>query len=124
MSNSTPAVGTIGWHDLTVEDAEQMRDFYSAVVGWKSEPVDMGDYNDFNMIAPASGEPTGGVCHKRGSNEDLPTQWLMYVNVDDLDQSMTTCRELGGEIISGPKAHLRRISPSIIPRRSQGRKSF
>ena len=27
----------------------------SAVVGWKPEPVDVGGYSDFNMIAPEAG---------------------------------------------------------------------
>jgi large conductance mechanosensitive channel protein len=32
---TAPAPGSIGWLDLTVEDAPRLRDFYSAVVGWK-----------------------------------------------------------------------------------------
>jgi uncharacterized protein len=34
--------GTVAWHDITVPDAERLRDFYAAVVGWRPEPVDMG----------------------------------------------------------------------------------
>jgi len=70
----TDEVGSIGWTDLTVTDAEAIRKFYSAVVGWKADPVDMGGYNDFNMTPPASGEAVAGVCHARGGNTDLPTQ--------------------------------------------------
>ena len=33
--------GTFGWHDLTVEDAPAIRDFYVEVVGWKSSGVSM-----------------------------------------------------------------------------------
>ena len=32
-----PAVGTIGWKDLTVENAERVRDFYMGVAGWTAE---------------------------------------------------------------------------------------
>ena len=32
-----PPVGTIGWTDLTVPDADGLRDFYSAVVGWGAD---------------------------------------------------------------------------------------
>lgn len=39
--------GKIFWHDLTVEDAEQIKDFYCSVVGWTFEIVDQGAYNDF-----------------------------------------------------------------------------
>lgn len=33
-------VGKIGWIDMTVDDAEGVRDFYKHVVGWGSEDVD------------------------------------------------------------------------------------
>lgn len=95
--------GSITWADLTVENAERVRDFYSAVVGWTASGVDMGGYDDFNMTDPETGTPVAGVCHARGGNADLPPVWLIYVNVEDLDKSMARCNELGGQVISGPK---------------------
>ena len=95
--------GTIGWVDLTVPNAVQVRDFYSRVVGWRAEPVDMNGYSDFNMCDPASGTPRAGVCHARGGNADLPPVWLIYVNVADLDASLAGCLELGGAVVGGTK---------------------
>ena len=43
---------------LTVVDAESVRDFYAAVVGWNVEPVDLEGYQDFTMIAPDTGVAT------------------------------------------------------------------
>ncbi len=91
-------VGTIGWTDLTVGNAEEIRKFYSDVVGWTSDPVDMGGYNDFNMNAPATNETIAGICHARGSNADLPAQWILYITVENLDHSAARCQELGGKI--------------------------
>lgn len=96
--------GTIVWIDLTAENAEQLRDFYHEVVGWQPSPVDMGEYNDFVMNRPGSGDAAAGVCHARGPNADLPAQWLVYISVGDLDQSMAQCRELGGKVIAGPNS--------------------
>lgn len=105
MSPTKPTdIGTIGWTDLTVHDAEEIRDFYSRVVGWKPQPVPMGGYSDFNMTAPASGEPRAGICHKRGLNADLPSQWLIYITVADLNASIARCKELGGDVVSGPRS--------------------
>ena len=95
-------VGTIGWTDLTVENAEEIGTFYSEVVGWKVAPVDMGGYDDFTMAPPAGGEAVAGVCHARGVNTGLPTQWLMYVTVADIAASARRCEELAGTILSGP----------------------
>lgn len=98
-----PAAGTIGWIDLTVDDAERLRDFYAEVTGWRPEPVVMGGYDDFNMVAPGSGEPAAGICHARGGNAGLPAVWMVYIVVEDLDASVGACRRGGGEVIAGPR---------------------
>lgn len=97
-----PKIGYISWHDLTVDDAETVSDFYSQVVGWSRQAFDMKGYNDYVMNAP-DGNPAGGVCHARGGNADLPPQWLMYITVEDLDKSIAKCIELGGKIIGGKR---------------------
>ena len=98
------AVGTIGWRDLTVADAAAVRDFYKRVVGWETQDVDMGGYSDFTMTSPETGEGVAGVCHARGGNKGLPPQWLMYIVVADIEESMASCTELGGEVVAGPKS--------------------
>ena len=96
-------VGTIGWTDLTVEDAERIRDFYARVVGWSPSPVAMEGYDDFNMNTPSGGQPTAGICHARGPNADLPPQWMIYIVVEDVDRSVARCTELGGRVVTGPR---------------------
>ncbi len=96
-------VGRIGWIDMTVDNAAETRDFYAAVVGLVPQPVSMGDYDDFNMTLPESGEPAAGICHARGSNAELPAGWLIYFTVDDVDASARACVEQGGEIVVEPK---------------------
>lgn len=95
--------GSIIWADLTIPDAEKVKNFYSSVIGWKSEPVSMGDYNDFSMNSPESGRTMAGICHSRGVNADLPPQWLIYFTVQDVDKSAELCEKNGGKIIAGPR---------------------
>ena len=104
MRTITPRVGTILWRDLTVDDAARVREFYEKVIGWQSSPVDMGGYADFNMSPPDSAEPVAGICHARGSNANLPPQWLIYIVVEDLDESIEACEEMGGRVISPPRS--------------------
>ena len=99
----SPAAGTIAWRDLTVPNADSIRAFYEQVVGWKSSPVDLGSYSDFEMLQPASGESVAGICHARGTNADLPPQWLMYVIVADVAASAVRCIELGGQVLVAPR---------------------
>jgi len=103
MSQKPPA-GTVAWTDLTVPDAEEIRDFYAEVVGWTSDPVDMGEYSDFNMIVPSTSEPAAGICHAKGVNADLPPAWMIYLVVEELDVSLAAVKERGGTILVGPKS--------------------
>lgn len=100
---SKPKIGAITWTDLTVKPAIKVRDFYAAVVGWKFSEVDMGGYRDFCMNQPGNSQPVAGVCHARGENADLPPQWLIYINVASLKQSLATCRRRGGKIVGPPR---------------------
>jgi len=103
MSDPKPEVGSVAWVDLTVPEAETLRDFYRDVTGWNPKPVSMGDYSDYTMHTPASNHAVTGVCHARGGNAGLPAQWLIYIIVADLDASIARCVELGGKVIAGPK---------------------
>lgn len=96
-------IGAVTWIDLTIPDGEGVRDFYKNVVGWKTMDVSMGDYNDYYMRSPEDDVVRTGVCHQRGVNKDIPSAWIMYVNVADLDASMEAVKQGGGEIINGPR---------------------
>jgi len=95
-------VGSVGWVDLTVDDALTLRDFYSAVVGWSVENVPMGDYDDFCMKDPGGGT-RAGICHRRGPNSAVPAQWIAYFVVADLAQSLAEVAARGGTVVAPPR---------------------
>jgi hypothetical protein len=93
-----PAVGSIGWIDLTVEDAPRIRDFYKEIAGWTAQDVDMGGYADYAMVPPGGSAAVAGVCHARGQNTGLPVAWLIYVTVADVERAAKRVVELGGKL--------------------------
>ncbi|MEM9553202.1 MAG: VOC family protein [Acidobacteriota bacterium] len=99
MSEAKTTIGAIAWTDLTVPNADTVRDFYAAVVGWEPKGRDMGGYDDYEMLSPQSGETQAGICWARGANADLPATWLVYINVEDLDASVAKVTEAGGSIV-------------------------
>ena len=99
-----PSPGNIVWQDLTVPEAPAVRDFYCQVVGWSYTDHDMGEYNDFNIIHPETGHTVAGICHRQGPNANVPAQWLIYIVVDDVAGSAQRCRDLGGQVLDGPRA--------------------
>lgn len=95
-------LGTIGWTDITVEDAAPLRDFYAAVVGLETHETDMGGYSDFTLMVPGSGTPVAGVCHARGQNAGLPPVWLVYFTVADIEAAVAAAKARGATVITGP----------------------
>jgi molybdenum cofactor cytidylyltransferase len=96
-------MGTMVGFDLTVPAAETVRDFYAKVIGWIPEALDMGGYSDYFMKSADTGQIVAGVVHARGVNADLPAQWLTYIAVPDLEESMRRCLEGGGTLVTGIK---------------------
>jgi len=89
----------MSWHDLAVRDADTVRDWYCAVLGWRAVPVPMDGYDDYAMCPPGSDEPVAGICHARGANADLPAQWLIYSPVADLEVALEAAAR-GGKIVA------------------------
>ena len=102
MSDSVE-IGKIGWIDMTVDDASGVRDFYKAVVGWDTDEFDMGGYSDYVMKMPESGNGVAGICHAQGGNADLPSGWLIYIVVADVEKSAAACTANGGKIVLEPR---------------------
>lgn len=86
--------------DLTVPNADEVRDFYSAVAGWTVAPVDMDGYQDYCMVPRGAQVPVAGICHARGENAHLPAQWLIYISVVDLRASLDVALAKGGRIVA------------------------
>ena len=101
--NGNSEIGKILWQDLTVNNALEVRDFYQQIIGWDCMPEDMGGYNDYHMIVPATGDSVAGICHAQGENADIPPVWLVYINVEDVDLSAQKCKDLGGEVLVEPR---------------------
>lgn len=93
--------GKIVWIDLTVPNADRLRDFYSEVVGWQPQPVDMGDYSDYGMLS--GDEAVAGVCYARGPNANMPPVWMVYIQVESVAQCVEQCVALGGDVLDGPR---------------------
>lgn len=101
--NNKMPPGSVMWVDLTVPDAEKVKDFYKEVVNWNPQPLSMGEYDDYNMVMPGSEQPAAGICHSRGTNSKLPPYWMIYITIVNMEESLKKCAELGGKIIDGPK---------------------
>lgn len=102
MSDQKYKVGQFVWADLTTNQTESLKEFYKEVIGWQEFPVAMKDgeeeYNDYAMMIDEK-QPAGGICNKRGINANIPSQWIMYIAVEDVDITLKKALENGGKLI-------------------------
>ena len=97
--------GTINWTDLTVPNAEEVRDFYKNVIGWTEQAIPMKDgddeYNDFVMLHSEE-NAAGGICHSREPISAFRRSGF-HTSVWTRSKKKTLAVENGGEIL---KEHL------------------
>lgn len=102
MEDKQSKLGQIVWTDLTVENSTDLKDFYKEVIGWDVHNVTMKDgeeeYYDYAMMSSPE-NATGGVCTKRGVNKGIPSQWIIYISVENVAESLAKALEMGGKSI-------------------------
>lgn len=86
--------GAISWSELMTADPEAAVRFYGAVLGWKDDvmPMPQGNYH----VQMLDDRPVGGIMAL--PEPDVPTVWVYYMTVDDVDAVASRAVELGGKI--------------------------
>lgn len=94
--------GHFCWVELMSSDLSKSLPFYQEVVGWKSQPVSMGDFDYTFLAAPDAqeGEAIGGAVTKPAP--EIPDHWLPYVAVESVEATHAKALELGGSSCHGP----------------------
>ena len=88
------------WIELTTEDPGAARSFYAELFGWSFDEMPMDGGGVYAMFQPNAGGPGGGIMAKPCA--EVPTAWMPYVSVDDLETAVAKTTELGGKVHMGP----------------------
>lgn len=92
--------GAMCWNELACRDTEAATDFYTALLGWKSDTLTI-DGNEYTTVLVGD-RPNGGIYHMGGALEDSAPHWFVWFGVDDTDASVARLSELGGGIVRAP----------------------
>ena len=90
--------GSFIWCDLSAHRADQSRDFYRDMLGWKFE--DQGGYH----IAHNGKAPIAGHYQMPGKFIDMrmPAFWMSYIAVDDVAETVELANSMGAKVELGP----------------------
>lgn len=100
--------GRFVWYDLMTTDPDASREFYSQLFGWGTSQMDMGEMGLYTMVS-AGEQGLGGIV-PLGEADGVPSHWIAYISVDDLQAACRRVKELGGEVC---------VPPTDIPNEGQ-----
>jgi len=95
--------GALTWHELFTTDAPKAGRFYSEVIGWLLEPVDMGPMGVYTLLRrPGQSDNKGGMMAIGPHMVGAPSHWLTYFAVENVDASTERARSLGASVQAPP----------------------
>ncbi|MEI8254033.1 MAG: hypothetical protein WCJ30_00005, partial [Deltaproteobacteria bacterium] len=80
---------------------EKAKAFYAALFGWTFQDMDMGPGGKYRIIQ-LGGTGIGGIMKQPPGMENVPSHWLSYVSVPDVDASCAAAKGGGGQVPWGP----------------------
>jgi uncharacterized protein len=81
--------------ELNTTDVDKAKDFYGKLFDWKLEDVPIGDMT-YTMVRVGTGTE-GGIL--KNPMPGVPSFWLAYVLVDDIQAATAKAKSLGAAII-------------------------
>ena len=81
--------------ELTTDDVDKAKKFYSALFDWKLTDMPMPDGGTYTMIEV--GEGTGGGMFKNPM-PGVPPFWLAYIKVPDVEAATKKAEKLGAKV--------------------------
>jgi len=95
-----PKTGEVSWNELVTKDTKGAANFYGKLFGWQSTPftpqgIQPGaqPYNLFKLDPNSMG--VGGMMQV--PHPEMPSQWIPYVVVDNVDKSLADANKLGAK---------------------------
>lgn len=82
---------------LVTRDPEGSSKFYTDLLGWTTNTMQMPGGVGYTMFM-AGERPVAGMMEPPAEKSDVPTSWVSYITVEDLDATVAKARELGAHL--------------------------
>jgi predicted enzyme related to lactoylglutathione lyase len=96
--------GSYGWAELSARGVDKALPFYQKVFGWETKTTDMGadapPYTEFKL----DGDSIAGAWEMNPMvPAEVPSYWMVYFNVADVDKSHKAATAAGAEEMMPPQ---------------------
>jgi predicted enzyme related to lactoylglutathione lyase len=91
--------GSFCWVELATTDQNAAKTFYTSLFGWSVDDSPMGP-DDFYSMFKLSGRNAGAAytMRKEQRAQGVPPNWMIYVAVENADQSVAKAAQAGGTV--------------------------
>jgi len=87
MSDNKVMPGTIGWNEIVTTNSEESIKFYTELLGWTTEVMEMPGGMNYTMFKKGDSY-VGGCAQPQDLDDNFKPMWLQYINTEDLDASV------------------------------------
>ena len=103
MTETPPMTpGTFGWNELVTADTEACETFFTELMGWTAETNETAEAGKYTFFKQGD-RPVGGMMSMQSLGlEGVPSHWMAYLTVENVDAACARCKELGGKIVMEP----------------------
>jgi uncharacterized protein len=95
--------GAFCWFELATTDQAGAKDFYTSLFAWTVNDFPMGP-NEFYSMFEVQGRDAGAGYTLRPdqTSQGVPPHWMLYVAVENADDTAHRASELGAAILAAP----------------------
>jgi len=109
--DAMPDAGSWLWHELWAHSAMKTADFYRKTVGYSIKRTGKAEgKTEWHLLA--GGFPRAGIIEHGASG--LPSAWLHYVRVADVDATIERIVKAGGSLLIAPTREFRQGRAAVI----------
>ena len=94
--------GALCWSELTTRNPTAAEAFYKGMFGWNIKHTGAGTHAEYREFSVGD-QPAGGIMETPAEvPAHVPSYWMPYFQVADLDTVLTTVASNGGKLMIGP----------------------
>jgi predicted enzyme related to lactoylglutathione lyase len=94
--------GALCWSELTTRDAKAAAAFYTEMFGWAGKHSNVGTPTEYHEFSVGDQPSIGMMPMPQEMPPSVPSYWMPYFQVADLDAAVSTATSNGGQLMIGP----------------------
>lgn len=99
---ATHAPGAFAWAELNARGIDAATSFYADIFGWATKLSDMPDAGPYTEFQVDGHSVAGGTEMNPMVPAEMPSHWLVYFGVEDVDATFAKAIALGGREMVSP----------------------